>query len=42
MGLKAIVSKKVAAIAVAGTIGLGTLGVGTYAAAPGLVDKNCE
>lgn len=39
MKLKALVSKKVATIALAGTIGLGAVGTATYAAAPGLVDK---
>lgn len=39
MKLKALVSKKVATIALAGTIGLGAVGGATYAAAPGLIDK---
>lgn len=39
MKLKALVSKKVATIALAGTIGLGAVGTATYAAAPGVVDK---
>lgn len=39
MKLKALLSKKVATIALAGTIGLGAVGTATYAAAPGLVDK---
>lgn len=39
MKLKALVSKKVATIALAGTIGLGAVGTATYAAAPGMIDK---
>lgn len=39
MGIKALVSKKVVAIGLAGTIGLGAVGTATYAAAPGLVDR---
>jgi len=39
MAFKTVLSKKVAAIALAGTIGLGAVGGATYAAAPGLVDK---
>jgi len=39
MKIKALLSKKVATIALAGTIGLGAVGTATYAAAPGLIDK---
>lgn len=39
MKIKALLSKKVATIALAGTIGLGAVGTATYAAAPGLADR---